>query len=274
MIKAAIIADSVSPLGQRLTSLELTFHRFILAEFNKHRKFTNSAASSRAIPFVTTLKQVMVDPAIPLRFPHEQPGMSGGDEVNMSNEAKQLWLVGRTRAADVAIQMSDLKVHKSVVNRLIEPYMWISMIVTSTEWDNFFNQRIAGGVQPEMEELAKQMRAALQASAPTAVDYREWHLPYLTEAELNPYRSDLNDEARRQLSVARCAGVSYNRLGKIREMAKDFALYERLLNASPPHWTPFEHVATPASNPRKRPKGNFDGWHQLRHILTRNGKVY
>lgn len=254
--------------------MELTFHRFILSEFNKHRKFTNSAASSRAIPFATTLKQVMDDPAIPLRFPHEQPGMSGGDEVNMSYKAKQLWLAGRTSAAAVAVRMADLKVHKSVVNRLIEPYMWTSMIVTSTEWDNFFNQRIAGGAQPEMEELATQMRAALEASAPTAVGYRDWHLPYLTESERDPFRSDLNLEALRQLSVARCAGVSYNRLGKTREMEKDFALYERLLNASPPHWTPFEHVATPASNPRKRPKGNFDGWHQLRHILTRNGKVY
>lgn len=274
MISAKVVADSISPLGYRLTSMELTFHRFILAEFNKHRKFTNSAASSRAIPFSTTLDQVMNDPAIPLRFPHEQPGMSGGDEVNMSYKAKQLWLSGRTHAADVAVEMADLKVHKSVVNRLIEPYMWISMIVTSTEWDNFFKQRIAGGAQPEMEELAKQMKAALDASAPTAVGYRDWHLPYLTESEQNPYRSELNDEARRQLSVARCAGVSYNRLGKTREVGKDFALYARLLNATPSHLTPFEHVATPVSNLRKQPKGNFDGWHQLRHIITRNGQAY
>lgn len=269
MISAKVVADSISPLGDRLTTIECTFHRFILSELNTHRVFSRNSASSRAIPVQKIVDQVVQNPAVPVKFPREQPGMSGGEEVNASYKTKKIWLSAAMRAAETAQHLVDMKVHKSVVNRLLEPFMWHTAVITSTEWNNFFNQRINEGAQPEMFVLAESMKNALDDSEPENVEYRGWHLPYVTEEELDMDRGDViaTLEVWRQVSVARVAGVSYNRLGKIREIQKDIELYKRLRSASPPHWSPFEHVATPAASRRKRPKGNFYGWHQLRHIL-------
>lgn len=272
-IRAKVIADSISPIGDRLTTLECTFHRFILSEFNTHRKFSRNSASSRAIPVNKIINQVIQNPAIPITFPKEQPGMVGGEDLNeMDREsAEELWIAAGDSAVETAKKLIELGVHKSVINRLLEPFMWHTVVVSSTEWDNFLSQRISGA-QPEMMELAAKINSALEGSVPTAVDYGDWHLPYITQEELNPYRSDLNDEMRRQLSVARVAGSSYNRLGQTRELEKDLGLYERLRHASPPHWSPFEHVATPSELIMPGAiEGNFDGWHQLRHIVARNG---
>lgn len=263
-IQAKIIADSISPTGYRLATMECTFHRFILAEFNTHRAFSRNSASSRAIPTYKVLRQVGANPAIPLRFPREQPGMSGGEEVNLAYKAKQRWIAGSMWAAETAAHLIDLKVHKSVINRVLEPYMWHTVVVSSTEWDNFFNQRISAGAQPEMFDLAEKMKAALCASVPQRLDFGDWHLPYVLDDEL-----PLELSVAQALSVARVAGVSYNRLGKTRELQKDLDLYQRLRSANPPHWSPFEHVATPTEhNMAGAELGNFYGWRQLRHILA------
>lgn len=266
MIEAVVIEDSISPLGIRLTTLQCTFHRFILAEFNTHRVFSRNSASSRAIPAAKTLAQVTTNTAFPEIFPLEQSGMSGGERIELFGEAEKIWQSAADSAVRFATKMAELGVHKSVVNRIVEPYMWHTVVVSSTDYDNFFIQRMQTSAQPEMIKLAYRMSKALEASRPTAVGYGEWHLPYVTQAE----RSFLLVEQQRELSVARVAGVSYNRLGQVRENAKDFGLYSKLRHASPPHWSPFEHVATPVKNSRKRPRGNFAGWHQLRHIIDSN----
>lgn len=264
-ISAKIIADSVSPEGVRLTTMECTFHRFILSEFNTHRAFSRNSASSRAIPVHKIIEQVMNHPAIPLKFPREQPGMSGGEEVNLAYKAAQRWVAASVWAAQSAQHLVALKVHKSVVNRLLEPFMYHTVVVTATDWDNFFDQRINEGAQPEIKDLAEKMQAALRASVPQRVDYGGWHLPYIDEED----RRLLNVEDQKAISVARVAGVSYNRLGKTRELQKDCALYFRLRDANPPHWSPFEHVATPVHKSEDNTNtANFKGWVQLRHILA------
>lgn len=248
--------------------MECTYHRFIHGEVMTHRDFSRNSGSSRAIPVAKIIDQVLNNPAIPIIFPREQPGMSGGNEVNMAFEAKQHWAGTGVQVAEAAMNLADLKVHKSVINRMLEPWMWHTAVITSTRWQNFFDQRISEHSQPEINDLAKKMEEALRASVPQRIDFDGWHLPYVTAEELSPVRSDLTDTARRAISVARVAGVSYNRLGTIREFDKDYALYQRLLTADPPHWSPFEHVASPTYNMTKSPpKGNFDGWHQLRHML-------
>lgn len=271
-ITTKVIADSISPMGDRLTTMECTFHRFILAEFNTHRVFSRNSASSRAIPVHKIIDQVLNNPAIPVKFPREQPGMSGGEEVNMSYKAKQRWVSAATWAAECAMKLVELKVHKSVVNRLLEPFMWHTVVVSATEWENFFNQRISEGAQPEIVDLAEKMREALRASVPQRQDNGGWHLPYVTDED----KELLGVEDQKVVSVARVAGVSYNRLGTIRELQKDFALYERLRTANPPHWSPFEHVATPV-HPNMVNTANFTGWQQLRQILqekdNQNGKA-
>jgi hypothetical protein len=266
VIQATVIADSISPLGIRLTTMECTFHRFILSEFNTHRKFSRNSASSRAIPVQKIIDQVNHDTAVPLRFPHNQPGMVGGEDLHEldTRKAEILWRVAAIHAVECAQSLLKLNVHKSVVNRLLEPFMWHTAVVTSTEWDNFFIQRMSEGAQPEMRILAEEMCTALNNSAPTAVGVGGWHLPYVSESE----RAKHGLPTLTRLSVARVAGSSYNRLGKTRELEKDLGLYQRLVTAKPPHWSPFEHVATPMLEHHNTVPGNFDGWYQLRHISS------
>ena len=264
MIAARVVLDSISPLGIRLTTMECTFHRFILSEFNTHRAFSRNSASSRAIPVTKTLAQVTANTAIPLVFPKEQPGMSGGEPLEFSEEALKIWLSACDAAASHAEQLAALGVHKSVVNRIIEPYMWHTVVVSATAYDNFFIQRMMNSAQPEMVSLAYRMNDALRASSPTAVDFGGWHLPYVSDRE----QATLTLEQLKELSVARVAGVSYNRLNQVRELALDFKLYARLYNANPRHESPFEHVATPSEMRMSAThQGNFAGWHQLRHLL-------
>ena len=63
---ARVLLDSISPAGVRLTTMEATFHRFILPEFNTHRAFSRNAASSRAIPIKKVIAAVRDDPAMPV----------------------------------------------------------------------------------------------------------------------------------------------------------------------------------------------------------------
>ena len=138
---ARVLLDSVSPAGVRLTTLEVTFPRFVLAEFNTHRVFSRSSASSRAVPTSKLIERVEDDPVLPIEWGRNKAGMSAaellsGDE---ETEAKRLWLEARDAAVMVARQLHELKVHKQALNRLLEPFLWHTVIVTSTEWENFLS---------------------------------------------------------------------------------------------------------------------------------------
>ncbi len=159
-------------------------------------------------------------------------------------------------------QLLELGVHKQVTNRLLEPFMWHTVIVTATEWEGFWEQRCSPLAQPEIRVAAEAMRAAYDASTPAPVGHGEWHTPYLRAED-----ADLDDETARQVSAARCARVSYLTHDGRRDIAKDVELYERLVSARPPHWSPLEHVATPAA-PGEEPPGNLRGWAQLRHLAV------
>ena len=144
MIKAEIIADSLGPQGNRCTSYVLTFPRHILAELNTHRMFSRNSASSRAVPFKTMLKRVQDDPFMPMAWQKDHSGMQGTEyeedenqlNINLSN-----WLIARDRAVSQAKILNESGVTKQIVNRLLEPFMWHTAIVTATEYENFFHLR-------------------------------------------------------------------------------------------------------------------------------------
>lgn len=266
MIRAEIIADSVSSLGERLISFEVTLHRFVLAEANTHRAFTRSSASSRAIPVAKMIQKVRDNPAVPLSWPAEQRGMQGGAELDEDgrNRARRAWLGAALDAVERAEALARAGVHKSVVNRLLEPFLWHTVIVSSTMagLDNFYLQRCSPLAQPELRAAAEAMRDAQAKSTPAEVGYGGWHLPYTTADE----RDDYSWEVLQKLSAARCARVSYLTHDGRRDLDADLALFAKLRDADPPHWAPMEHPATPAGLGEK-PRGNFDGWSQLRHML-------
>ncbi|AXV08027.1 Thymidylate synthase thyX [Euzebya pacifica] len=264
---ATVVADSVSPEGVRVTTIEVTLHRFVLAELNTHRVFSRNSASSRAIPIGKQIARVETDPAMPVEFGANQRGMQAGAPLEGEEEkaAIDAWLRARDAAVDAVRVLDDLGVHKQVANRILEPFMWHTVIVTATDWDGFWHQRCSPLAQPEIRVAAEAMREAFDASTPRAMAAGEWHTPYVRDDEL-----DLDDRTKRRISAARCARVSYLTHDGRRDLSADEELYQRLVTADPPHWSPLEHVATPAVD-GEAVLGNLRGWHQLRHRLDNAG---
>lgn len=273
--RAEVIRDSVSPRGDRLTTIEATMHRFVLAELNTHRVFSRNSASSRAIPFSKQVDRVMTEPAIPVSWPMEQRGMQGGDEIDEPLYAEEVWLDARIAAVRHAQHLADLGVHKSVVNRMLEPFMWHTVIITATEWDGFWEQRCSPLAQPEIRVAAEAMKAAYDASTPLELRYDDWHLPYIdpdtvSQAwERHEGDPEFCEADLKRISAARCARVSYLTHDGKRDIQADLDLFDRLASARPMHASPFEHVATPCfkTPPPHDHLGNFRGWDQFRHFV-------
>ncbi len=257
---ARVLLDSVSPVGARLTTLEVTFPRFVLAEFNTHRVFSRNSASSRAIPTTKLLERIGSDPAVPLEWGRNKAGMAATDVLTGkdADEARRVWLEARDGAVAHARRLLELDVHKQELNRLLEPFLWHTVIVTATEWENFFELRCAPDAQPEIRAAALRMREAMEASRPRAVGDGEWHTPLLLDDE-----AALPAETRKRISAARCARVSYLTHDGTRAAEKDLALYDRLTRGR--HLSPFEHVATPSGDDAFH--ANFRGWIQMRREI-------
>lgn len=270
--QAKVIEDSICDNGVRLTTLQLRYWRGIHAEFMTHRVFSRNASSSRAIPVSKVIEQVRKAPAMPLHWGKNQPGMqahaelTGGERFNVQAQ----WLLAANQAADVAQMMDDQGAHKQVVNRILEPFQWMAVIVTATDWANFFELRDHADAQPEIRHLAQLMKDAMGQSIPfqryrNRQDANNWHLPYVTESERLQWRSDPQFLA--QLSAARCARVSYlTHDGQEPSVEKDLELYRRLVGSRPLHASPIEHQAYPLPLADQRSR-NFAGWRQHREIV-------
>lgn len=254
-IYAKVVADSVAN-GVRLCTMELNYPRFIHAEFMTHRMFSRNASSSRAIPVKKMLASIEEAPAIPIHWGKNEPGMQASEEFNKPlryglNSPQEEWQEAADAAAYHAENFAETGYHKQIVNRITEPFQFIRVVVTATEWDNFFKLRLHPDAQPEIQELACVMHLAMDESTPNAITHGTYHLPYITDEEflywLNAIDDDKEDDYRDKLikaSVGRCARVSYLNHDKSNpDLEKDIALYDMLLKAG--HMSPFEHVATP-----------------------------
>ena len=265
MISAKVIADTIHK-GHRITSLQLVMPRFILAQLNTHRSFSRNTASSRAIPTAKLIEQVRNNYVQPVQWGANKAGMQSEQELEAQEieKAKEIWCRAAYAAADFAEQMAALGLHKQHANRIIEPYMWAHTIVTSTEWENFFKLRIDDAAQPEIQLLAKEMKAAIDNSVPKESRY---HLPYITDDEICAYKLN-NDtfEHFAPISAARCARVSYlNHDQSKPDFKKDMELAKRLLEHR--HYSPFEHQARAAWYCNLQETRNFTGWAQYRAII-------
>ena len=273
-VRAKVVAHSVYPGGPEIVSVQATGQRFILSELNTHRGLNKNSASSRAIPFPKQVQKIVDNLAYPEVWASEQKGMQGGDEIEHIEDwvdeegvsrpgARSLWRMASAQAIWMARDLAALGVHKSLVNRLLEPFMWHTVILTGTAWENFFDQRCHPDAQPEIRVMAESIRTAIQNSTPRTLGEGEWHLPYVddeTRQELDSRDSRPRAEFGRhhenllaQISAARCARVSYLTQEGKRDIDADLNLYLRLTDRqkdaihahSPIHWSPLEHVATP-----------------------------
>lgn len=264
-ISAKVIEDSISYAGVRLTTLELRYPRFIHAEFMTHRTFSRNASSSRAIPVLKMLKSIWSDMAMPIHWGANMPGMQAKEELTgwRRKAAICLWTLSGWGVCLFAYLMTKIGLHKQIANRITEPWSHITVLVSATDWTNFFALRRHPDAQPEIRDLADKMLAAMEMSHPTLRKKGEYHLPYLSNFE----RETMSEMDAISCSIARCARVSYLLHNGAHPSRKaDIALAERLIGSDPKHASPTEHQATPSQFVAVR-SGNFRGWNQHRKTI-------
>ena len=254
-INAQIVADSVNPQGNRIITFLLTYPRFIHGELMTHRMFSRNSASSRAIPFEKMVKMVEEDPFIPIAWQKDHKGMQGTEYFTDESQIKSkisCWLNARDNAvrsarylnSDLVIhkiadeefisfnqfdeddivdlmaekRLENTKVTKQLCNRLLEPFMWHTVLVTATEWDNFFELRCPQYIfgkatnkpkiwknkkdaikdfpdwethndlfwrtmnesqaEIHIQALAEAMLGAMNESIPNQLESGQWHIPF------------------------------------------------------------------------------------------------
>lgn len=296
-IAVNIIADSISPQGVRLTTFELDYPRFIHAELMTHRMFSRNAQSSRAVPVSKSLELEYVTPVV---WGKNKSGMSSTEVLDdeAEKECSYYWHALVRYCRDFSERMSKAGLHKQWANRPLEWHSNIKVVVTATEWDNFFWLRIdPDAAQPEIVELATKMKQVMDKSDPQLLQPGQWHLPYISSSDNCEYGHTKRDyyvehngdyieidlETAKKISASCCAQVSYRKLDTSIEKALE--IYDKLFSGAKPHLSPVEHQATPMEhwmNDDVRGweygvthcdrndilwSGNFKGWVQLRQVL-------
>lgn len=324
-ITATLIEDTISPDGIRLTTMQLRYPRFIHAEELTHRilssqaeyiiyeaipdglmydqDLSRNASSSRAIPVERMIADLRRDPAMPIYYGSNKPGMQAGAELTGQDldDVKMAWLIAMDMAISSAEVMVKKGLHKQIANRILEPWAHINVVVTATDWSNFFALRSHPDAQPEIKQLSDLMKEAMDNSVPRMLSQGEWHLPYVLGSDWvdikqcakkhritrdEPQYEELINLARK-VSTARCARVSFlTHDGRKTTVEEDIELHDKLVVSVPLHASPAEHQATPdrwsdtgqasyggpASSEGKwqHPElhGNLRGWIQHRKLLA------
>jgi len=249
-----------------LITLLLQYPAIIHAEVMTHRVMSRNVASNRAIKIDTMIERVKANPFIPLHWGAEQPGMVANEEIPEASQtyAKQRWLDYLQAGLQTAESLKNLGLHKQIVNRVLYPFQYIQTIITATDWDNFFELRLAADAEPHIRLLAEKMKEAIDTSTPAIDDV---HLPLIDLEDrlyVSTHTKDMMDLCK--ISAARCARISTHNHELRRDYTKDIGFADRLANSK--HWSPFEHQAFALhTNDRC---GNFRGWEQARYRLGGN----
>lgn len=305
-MSARVVLDSVSPADVRLTTVEATYWRAIHSELMTHRDRARNAASSRAIPFYRerlvdgkpvsvdncTYTRMLLSPFIPKYIGEEQKGMQSGGELEgpARVEAESIIMRMKGAALEACYRLYELGVHKSIINRYLEPWSMITVIMTATEWKNFFRLRIHPKAEKHFCDLAREIRDAIDESTPQRLGLDEWHMPYIQEGDREEVRAllvkkeipipqslherdsleHITTEVLKRISAARCARVSYLNHDGQKSYKDDLRIFDTLINPvdengepdTTIHSSPLEHVARATSGHMR--SGPFRGWRQFR----------
>lgn len=270
---AEVLTDSLTPSGVRCVTLCVTLPRMILAELNTYRiiskdgyeqEFSRNSASSRAIPTEKNIVNVRANPFVPETFNKRVAGMGVGEELDeeLTAEARKQWLRGMSHATTIAEALNEIGLDKSRANRIMEPFMWHTVIITATMWDHFLAQRCPDGdvfdpefpAAPEMQLFAIKVRDALDDSTPKPLEEASWAMPYFDwdeESEmlrglLGGLQVPINEVINGALLVSarRVARVSFDRQGDDAEGL--MAAYDKgVVLAQSGHYSPMEHQVRP-----------------------------
>jgi hypothetical protein len=288
MYKANIIADSIHA-GRRLVTMEVTLPRCVLAEINTHRSHSRNSASSRAIPAERIISAIMSDPFIP-EWTAANKGMVAAGPLPAMNvpAADAAWLRSRDTAVECARALTDLGVAKQDANRLLEPFMYTTIVATAIDraWDWFFGLRDDGAADPKIAKAARLMHEVYDASTPEELSEGEWHLPYISEKdrravddvygqrfEINisslhrlPFNVSWQQAVLASMSAARCARISYLRQHEDRSIVDEVARACDLVRSK--HWSPTEHQAlVKPGHAQGGSLGNGQPFAQFRHLI-------
>ena len=268
MFNAKVLADSTNLCGNRLITMEMTYPRFIHAEHLRHRMFSFNVASSRAIPVEKMIEQVEKNPVIPIHWGKAQKGMQAYEVLNEvdADDAYAEWLAASVSITWHASRLLEVGLHKQIINRLLEPWMWCTVICTGNQgaWNNFWALRCHPEAEPHMQKIAEHTREAAKASETDRLFEGDWHLPLIGfEGDEQLSTSDAV-----KVSAGRCARVSYLTHDGTRNVQADIDLCDRLVTSK--HFSPTEHqarcwegVTTPDAS------GNLGlGWVQFRKTLA------
>lgn len=264
-----VLASTYNPVSKtKMISFLVDFPTVLLAELRTHRILTQgslyehvelndfnlSANSARAIPASNYLEKVLNHPFIPI-WTKQQKGMSGGElDPKIGEEATSLWLsnlenpVYNNDTAWTYRMISELKIHKQNVNRLLAPYAWTTCIISGTEWDNFWNLRLSPDTQPEFREIALMLKK-LYDNADWSKN--KYHIPFQDIIE-NNYTQSLIDIGLKveseewyrylmKISASMCAKLSYDTQNKEDTLEKHLERADMLIKNK--HWEPFSHQA-------------------------------
>lgn len=303
---AKILLDSVSETGKRITTFEITFPRCVLAEAETHRviygwdtgididlhiknvginvdkNLSRNSASSRAIPINKMIDRVKTNPFVPYQWGKPVKGMGAKEYWPVDSREHELLTINWNKALNYAIECASIYSNignKEDLNRLLEPFMWHTAIVTATEFDNFFKLRTNEAADWKIRIIADLMYDLYYGNK--SLDYKielgeiqqlkigEWHTSLIDNEDIRWVDSYLENEFNieylvlnyfkygnkrdsltafkydilKAVSVARCARVSYLTQHGTRDIEENLKLFERLRTSG--HWSPFEHVATP-----------------------------
>ena len=290
-MQAEVILASSSDGLPNIYTIRLRYPRFIHAELMTHRVFSRNARSSRAVPIKRMIQEVCDTPVVPWHWGKNQKGMQAGEECNNTVrlpvyytpcdafENHEAWLHARDHAVDVAKGFMDAGYHKQIVNRLLEPFMWIDVLVTSTDWENFFWLRDHEDAEPHIQDLARLIRIAINTCNIQDLEPGDWHLPYINIQDKDHGNSVCGirgsdvDSWLCKISAARCARISYAPFDGDASYERELQRYDSLVRSDRIHASPLEHQATPDIPTvfyrweSSDSHGNFQGWVQYRKTI-------
>lgn len=284
-IWAKVITDSVSTVSNsRMTTFEIQLPRFILAELNTHGMLKKNTQSSRAVPIKSMLDMYHENFFIPAMFGKNQSGMSSQNYLSPeeNDAAIDMWCSAERSMRYVVEKLGDkdgLNVHKQWAARLYEPFMYVKLVITATEWENFeWLRDDLDAAQPEMVDLARKMKQAKDASTPTLLEPGMWHMPYV-KSVVDEYGEkqvffDANDEiidveTALMISASCAAQMSYRKADDSIEKAK--LVYDRLFGGAKPHMSPTEHQGQVMGMPTFGTCNIHDMWPEGYSHMDRNG---
>jgi hypothetical protein len=270
MYSAKVVADSIGPSGVRLISVLCSYPLMVHAEDLRHRCFSFSVASNRAIPTRWIIRQVIDDPVVPIWFGKNQGGMSAREELTGWRLRVARWarLAARWPAIVIVWLMLRIGLHKQIANRILSPWQWVTVLKTGTDWLNFFALRCHPAAQPEMRRIAEMTRDAIANSTPVEIGVGGWHLPFVgTQELLREYENGEDDTDTEyhlcMFSAARCARISLLKQDERKSSKSEFAMASGLRASG--HMSPFEHQAQALATSER--VANLRGWRSLRSTI-------